>query len=375
MNNEGFLNHFSKRDVKKQTVAFVLSVLVSCLALLLFHFQFPVNLLTSSDFSIQSFADKWENGNSTGQIDKKTVDEISYSYVLEKGLLFPYAGLLFEKQNHSNFDLSNKILVVQIQTNKKQRLPIRIFNYQDGLSDIKNVNSYRLFEKVYPLDSGYNKLEVSFNEFTNTPEWWYTVNNFKETDTKEIDHSHVKHISFFSDPEIPINIKQSFKITKIELKGDYTGLYFKISIFVSSIVVLFFLYQLYVYLKNKRIHLSLKYSDDFEHGKNQSKGFENQIRNYFSENYTNSELKAADLADYLKIPEYKISEVLKDNVNMSFKGFLNLTRVEAAKLYLKSSNYSISEIAYKTGFNSPSSFNRVFKDVTSISPGEFKEQA
>lgn len=375
MNKSGLLTHFSSKNVLKQTCIFLASLLVIFLCYFLLNYTTPRNMLVDQEFVIETFTDSWNKGSSFARIENRSADEIVYSYVLQKGILYPYAGLLIENRDSTYLNLTNKTLSVKIYTDKKQRLPIRIFNYQEGLSDIQNVNTYRLFEKVYPIDSGYNELEISFNDFTNTPEWWYTTNKFKETDTKEIDHAHVKHVSLFSDPEIPTNIKRRFTINKLQLRGDYSKVYFAMGLFATTAAFIFLLAQTYIFLQNRRIHLSVKYSNDFEFGKKEKINKEILIRNYFSEHYSNSELKAADLAEHLKVPEYKISELLKENVNMSFKGFLNLTRVEAAKIYLKNSNYSISEIAYKTGFNSPSSFNRVFKEVTSISPGEFKERS
>lgn len=153
--------------------------------------------------------------------------------------------------------------------------------------------------------------------------------------------------------------------------GDYSGLYKILTIYVSIVFLLFFGIHFILYQKQKRIQLTIKYSDDFDF-ETKVVDLKSQIHTFISENYSNSELKAVDLATHLNVPEYKIGEILKDNVGMTFKSFLNRTRVEAAKLYLKNSAYSISEIAYKTGFNSPSSFNRVFKEIVGQAPGEFK---
>lgn len=43
-----------------------------------------------------------------------------------------------------------------------------------------------------------------------------------------------------------------------------------------------------------------------------------------------------------------------------------------AKELLSLSNLSISEIAYKLGFEHPQSFNRMFKKKTKISPVDFR---
>lgn len=47
-------------------------------------------------------------------------------------------------------------------------------------------------------------------------------------------------------------------------------------------------------------------------------------------------------------------------------------RVKKAVQLLDSGEYSISEIAYMSGFSSPQYFSRVFKEVMNCTPSEYK---
>jgi len=47
--------------------------------------------------------------------------------------------------------------------------------------------------------------------------------------------------------------------------------------------------------------------------------------------------------------------------------------MEKAKVKISTTNLTISEIAYELGFEHPSSFNKLFKSKTNISPLEFRQ--
>ncbi|GAA4110962.1 hypothetical protein GCM10022393_08340 [Aquimarina addita] len=92
--------------------------------------------------------------------------------------------------------------------------------------------------------------------------------------------------------------------------------------------------------------------------------------------YLNSELTQKELADQLNISTHYLSEVLNSNFGKNFYSFINLYRVEEAKRSLEndSENLTMLAIAYDAGFNSKASFNRVFKDVTGVTPSSYKNE-
>ena len=88
--------------------------------------------------------------------------------------------------------------------------------------------------------------------------------------------------------------------------------------------------------------------------------------------YLNPELSLSNLAEYLNIPSYKLSKILNEQIGKTFFDFINFYRVEEVKKQLQENkNYKIIAIAYDCGFNSKSSFNRIFKKYTGKTPSQF----
>ena len=71
-------------------------------------------------------------------------------------------------------------------------------------------------------------------------------------------------------------------------------------------------------------------------------------------------------------PSY-FSTYFKQICGSSFKEYLNMVRVEEAKRLLANTDYSILDIAIAIGFDNQSYFSKVFKRVTGVTPGRFRE--
>jgi len=80
------------------------------------------------------------------------------------------------------------------------------------------------------------------------------------------------------------------------------------------------------------------------------------------------------LSELTRVPQYKISKILNNQLNQSFYDFINGYRIEAVKLKLQNgeaNDLSILGIALDSGFNSKASFNRVFKKKEGITPSAY----
>ncbi len=80
------------------------------------------------------------------------------------------------------------------------------------------------------------------------------------------------------------------------------------------------------------------------------------------------------LADMLKVSEHYLSWVINKKYNKSFSELMNGYRISDAKQFLKDGKEPITVISFDTGFSSITSFNRVFKETTGMSPTEFRTQ-
>jgi len=67
-----------------------------------------------------------------------------------------------------------------------------------------------------------------------------------------------------------------------------------------------------------------------------------------------------------------ISMKLKKETGSSFKSLLNSKKINVAKELLKETNLSVEEIAVNVGYNEPSSFFKLFKKYTNMTPNEYR---
>ena len=93
--------------------------------------------------------------------------------------------------------------------------------------------------------------------------------------------------------------------------------------------------------------------------------------------YLNPDFSLQMMADELNISRQKLSLVINLNQQKNFYKLINELRVEEVKEKLLDTNYNhftILGIGLECGFNSKSSFNRIFKEETGLTPTEYKKQ-
>jgi len=73
-------------------------------------------------------------------------------------------------------------------------------------------------------------------------------------------------------------------------------------------------------------------------------------------------------------PAYLSREFSKYFDNLSFGEYIRKLRIEKAIGYLNNSTYSLTKIAYLTGFSDQSHFTRIFKKYTGQNPSSFRKK-
>jgi AraC-like DNA-binding protein len=96
-----------------------------------------------------------------------------------------------------------------------------------------------------------------------------------------------------------------------------------------------------------------------------------QVFSYINENFTQS-LTLEELADYAGFSKFHFSRLFKQFTNMALYDYLNQKRISEAELLLLNPNMTVTEVAMQAGFNSISSFNRVFKASKNCTPTQYK---
>ena len=91
------------------------------------------------------------------------------------------------------------------------------------------------------------------------------------------------------------------------------------------------------------------------------------------ENLGNEHFSVEELAEKLGLSRSMLHRKLKRLTGENASDFITAKRMERAKELLEKSELTAAEIAYKTGFNSPSYFNKVFKKFYQVSPGDLRK--
>jgi AraC-like DNA-binding protein len=91
---------------------------------------------------------------------------------------------------------------------------------------------------------------------------------------------------------------------------------------------------------------------------------------------TNLTLSLKEISESLNVhPTYLSREFSKYFDNLTFGDYIRKLRIEKSLELLKDPTYSLSEIAYLTGFSDQSHFNRIFKIHTGKNPSDFRKKA
>lgn len=97
----------------------------------------------------------------------------------------------------------------------------------------------------------------------------------------------------------------------------------------------------------------------------------NQVFRYTTDNF-NGNISLEQIASVACLTPQSFCRYFKKHTGKTYINFLNEVRInEACKKFAENNFDSIGRVAYKCGFNSVISFNRVFKTITKKTPKDF----
>lgn len=97
-----------------------------------------------------------------------------------------------------------------------------------------------------------------------------------------------------------------------------------------------------------------------------------QVMHVIAEHYPDPKLNLKQVAEKLPISPSRLSRILNNSVGVSFRELLRQTRIEEAKKLLASKEFSVKEVALRTGFSDSHYFSRSFKAVTGLNASTYQ---
>lgn len=98
----------------------------------------------------------------------------------------------------------------------------------------------------------------------------------------------------------------------------------------------------------------------------------NEVITYINEKFTEN-ISVSELADKAMLSQYYFIRLFKKSTGYTPHEYIINLRLNAAKYLLKSSQSSIKEICFSTGFSCESAFCSTFKKATGLSPAQYRK--
>ena len=99
---------------------------------------------------------------------------------------------------------------------------------------------------------------------------------------------------------------------------------------------------------------------------------QDQVFKYVEDNYQDCNLCAASVAEHLGISEKNVYSITRQTLDMSFNEYLLSLRMRQAATLLCQTDFSVDQIAQKSGYQASSTFYRVFKKYYNETPSQYR---
>jgi AraC-like DNA-binding protein len=97
-----------------------------------------------------------------------------------------------------------------------------------------------------------------------------------------------------------------------------------------------------------------------------------RVFSYIYNNVDNPGITLEKAAAAAALSKFYFTHFFKDQTGLTFHTYLSRVRVNRAKEFLVGSDLPVTEIAYRCGFASLKTFNRLFKTYTDVSPSTYR---
>ena len=102
--------------------------------------------------------------------------------------------------------------------------------------------------------------------------------------------------------------------------------------------------------------------------------FMKRLRNAVLENLADSDLGIGKLSEMMAVSGGTLSKKVKANTGLTVNEYIRICRLKKAASLLADNKYRINEVAYLTGFSTPSYFTQSFRKEFGVLPSEFVKE-
>jgi AraC-like DNA-binding protein len=363
---------------------FLLSIIGSISAALFFIFFFSVQEYVifpahQPKESISFFTDITAGGNSKKIKEEIHGNSIIFGYMLKKGIDYPYAGLSIDLRDKGTLcNLSSyNYLKLKISSTSPRPLLIALKSYIPGFTNFSHHVTSRLLSMELQATREQEYYVIPLSDFY-TPTWWYSVNNILPEDIPPESYKNI--ISFevhdtHNSQEIP---DESYAEIRIQHISFMQGTMHIVIITACGLLLIIFLIAVFPTLLKRRIKTGRTNDDTLQYTHIQTINYRERdlgrIMEIIRARYFDPDISTQTVSAITGISKRKISTYVKNSTGYSFSNMVNNLRIREAKRLLKETDLSVTDIAFKVGFNNPTYFITLFKKSETISPSGYRKK-
>ncbi len=101
---------------------------------------------------------------------------------------------------------------------------------------------------------------------------------------------------------------------------------------------------------------------------------ENEIIDYIKTNSTMKSLSIQNIAENFSLPAMIISKIIKKKTGKKFNDYVNILRIEHAKMLFSSEDMKIAAVCDQSGYLDYGYFTKKFKEITGVLPSDYKKK-
>lgn len=299
---------------------------------------------------------------------------ISLEVIIGDSIDYPYAGFRFIQPNDEPFfDISQYDKIeLHIDSTNATFFILDITTFIDGFSHFNDYMSFRHHTAEIFTKAGKQTISLPMDSIR-TQGWWYSLRKISPADLDKPNfkkcHSLAFEINAVNAGEKPLYVTVS-GISFINEKRALLYVAFTLTVLLVLVLV----------IDRKKISTvsSAVVSSVGIQGKElQIRNLQDEeldrLSNYLCENYCNPQLSIAQVSKETGVSVDRIPQILMRSHQMQYKQYLNTIRITEAKRLLVHTDRQISEISIAVGYNYPSTFNRIFKEIVGHSPRNFRK--
>jgi AraC-like DNA-binding protein len=329
---------------------------------------FPVR---QPNIDIITYSDETEGGRSSIDSFDRNENGIAFEYTLRKGIQSPYAGINFKlNANRTFLDVTRfDRITLGIETNHTVSIKILMRYFIENYSRYDVFWSFGVSEKEILVTPEKKLYDLALGSFT-VPEWWYLkapapVPSFIGPNLRKLSDINI-------DASIPTVTDRQERLVIRSLFFRKLKPVYSVSLCILLVVFASVFIAWYLKIKNnnglkpelqgrRKIALTNHKDEDLE-----------KIVDFVKTNYIDPELSAKTIYSRTGINARRINFLIKEKYECTFSRLVNSVRIEEAKRLLFTTDRQVLEIAMAVGFSNIVHFNRVFRNLSGMTPKEFR---